>query len=537
MPHNFGDMLDAVARVLPPDAPAIIHGRRTITWPEFDKRTNNLARTLLARGAKTGDKIAFYMRNGPAYVETLAACFKARLTHVNVNFRYENEELHYIFDNSDCVAIVYDQEFAPHVSALKADLDKVKMFIEVSEEPSVNNETLSYEALVSEGEGTPLEIQRSPDDLLFLYTGGTTGMPKAVMWPHGTLRAIHLDAQRLLGDVPETIEELVEVLKETPPDVRQLPACPMMHGTGLFTTIPVMCSGGAVVTLPPSRGFDAHELWKTAHEHKVTGMAIVGDAFAKPMLSALKEKSANYDLGSVQNITSSGVMWSREVKVGMLEYLPNAVLVDSFGASEAVGFGVSMMAKGVDIGTAKFTIGDACKVFNEEDREVVPGSGEPGFIARKGHIPLGYFEDEEKTASTFRTIDGVRYSIPGDWCTVEEDGTITLLGRGSVCINSGGEKIYPEEIEEALKGHDAVHDALVVGVPDEKWGQAVVAVVQSSDQDPSVDTLCAHVRSHLAAYKVPKQVLFTDDLMRAPNGKADYKAVTAFAKEILGIAE
>jgi 3-oxocholest-4-en-26-oate---CoA ligase len=270
-------------------------------------------------------------------------------------------------------------------------------------------------------------------------------------------------------------------------------------------------------------------------KHRVNALAIVGDAFGKPMLRTLEDNPGKYNLDHMANITSSGVMFSREVKLGLLEHMANVILIDSFGASEAVGFGTSMMANGMEIQTAKFSIGDHCKVFNEEDQEVAPGSGEPGYIARGGNIPLGYFKDKEKTDSTFRTIDGERYSIPGDWCTVEEDGTITLLGRGSVCINSAGEKIYPEEVEEVIKAIDGIRDALVVGVPDDKWGNAVIAVVEGNEMD--VTEMRGIIRKQLAGYKVPKQILYKEDLMRAPNGKADYKAITAFAKEALGISE
>jgi len=536
MSDNFGDILDAIMEAVPGDAPALVHGDRVITWAETDRRSNNLARALLARGIEYGDKVAFYLHNCPEYTETLAACFKGRLAHVNVNFRYQEEELHYIFDNSDATVVVYGSEFAEQITALKPQLDKVKVFVEVASGAPVRNEALSYEDLVAEGDGSPLGIERSPDDLLFLYTGGTTGMPKGVMWPHGTLRSIQIQALKLLGPVPETIDEVVAALKETPTDSCHIPVCPLMHGTGLFTTIPVMCSGGTVVTLDNDKGFDPHALWAAVDRYKVTGMAIVGDAFAKPMLRALEETPGAYDLSSLQSMTSSGVMFSLEVKQGLLKHIPQVILADSFGASEAVGFGTSLMAAGVDVSTAKFSIGETCKVFTEDGREVVPGSGEPGFIAQGGHIPLGYYKDQEKTDSVYKVINGHRYSIPGDWCTVEEDGTITLLGRGSVCINSGGEKIYPEEIEEILKEHDAVHDALVVGVPDEKWGQAVIAVVECPKEEPGADALRDHVRGHLAAYKVPKQVLFKGDLERAPNGKADYKLITAYAKSTLGIA-
>jgi fatty-acyl-CoA synthase len=315
---------------------------------------------------------------------------------------------------------------------------------------------------------------------------------------------------------------------------RQLPACPLMHGTGLFTALGAMLNGGAIVTLENTETLDPAALWETVERDGVTAMAIVGDAFAKPMLSILDETPGRFNLGSVQTITSSGVMWSHEVKQGLLKHMPQVALMDSFGASEAVGFGMSVTTAEGGTQTARFTIGDSCKVFSEDGREIQPGSEEPGFIARGGAVPLGYYKDAEKTAKTFRTINGVRYAIPGDWCTVAADGTLTLLGRGSICINSGGEKIYPEEVEEALKAHDEVIDALVIGLPDDKWGQAVTAVVQPQpDASVSEETLKAFVQERLARYKAPKKILFKDHLGRAANGKADYKGIRAFALETL----
>jgi fatty-acyl-CoA synthase len=273
-----------------------------------------------------------------------------------------------------------------------------------------------------------------------------------------------------------------------------------------------------------------------AAKHKAATLVIVGDAFAKPMLQALNERPGRYDLSSVVNIVSSGVMWSKEVKQGLLQHMPQVIMVDSFGSSEAVGFGTSMMTKDGEIQTAKFQIGDRCKVFDETDRLVEPGSGKPGIIAQSAPIPVGYYKDPEKTAKTFKTINGVRYSMPGDWCVVETDGTLTLLGRGSVCINTAGEKVYPEEVEEVLKTHPAVDDVLVVGVPDEKWGQSVTAVVRpTTDQTFDEEVLRKHVRERLAGYKTPKRVLAAEIQLRAPNGKADYKTALEFAKATLGL--
>lgn len=535
MAWNYGDILDAISPVLPADAPAFIHGSRVISWGETTRRSNNLAKALIKRGSKPRDKVAFYMRNRPEYVETLAAAFKARLTHVNVNYRYRPDEVFYIFDDSDAQTVVYGAEFRDIISEIRPRLKKVETFIEVTDGSPPANFAHDYEALTREGDGTPLKIERSPEDEFFIYTGGTTGMPKGVIWTHHDLRETQLIALRKLGPVPENLGQVVEAIKLAGPGPRLLPACPLMHGTGLLMANSTMLAGGCVITLThPS--LDAHEMLEAAAKHKAASLVIVGDAFAKPMLQALNEKPGRYDLSGVVNIVSSGVMWSREVKQGLLQHMPQAIMVDSFGSSEAVGFGTSMMTKDGEIQTAKFQIGDRCKVFDENDQLVEPGSGRPGIIAQSAPIPVGYYKDPEKTAKTFKTIDGVRYSMPGDWCVVEKDGTLTLLGRGSVCINTAGEKVYPEEVEEALKTHPSVDDVLVVGVPDEKWGQSVTAVVRPAmDYQFDEEVLRKHVRERLAGYKTPKRVLAAEIALRAPNGKADYKTALEFARTTLGL--
>ncbi len=533
---NFGDMLDAIGEMLGPDDLALAHGDRRISWPEVTARSNRLARNLRSLGAETGDKAAFYLRNQPEYMEGLAACFKARLSHVNVNYRYLADELFYIFDNSDAVVVFYDSEFLDQVELVRGRLPHVKIWVQIGGD-SVPDWAHAYELLATEGDPFPLGIERSDDDLFLLYTGGTTGMPKGVMWSQQVWRQAGKDAADKAGmPYPITMEEYRPAVQLVGRLIRQVPACPLMHGTGLFTAMAAMLGGGAVITLEQNHSFDPIDLWDAVDRHRVTNMAIVGDAFGKPMLKALDDNPGRWDVSSVISVISSGVMWSAEVKQGLLRHMPQAVMVDSFGASEAVGFGSSVTTAEGGTKTSKFEIGPNCKVFSENGREIQPGSGEAGFIARGGAVPLGYYKDEEKTATTFKTINGVRYAIPGDWCTVEEDGTITLLGRGSNCINTAGEKVYPEEVEEALKEHDAVRDALVVGVPDEKWGQAVTAVV-STDGDVSADELRAFVQSRIARYKAPKSILFKDDLGRAPNGKADYKSIKAFALEQLGLSQ
>ncbi|MCI0632484.1 MAG: AMP-binding protein, partial [Actinobacteria bacterium] len=313
-------------------------------------------------------------------------------------------------------------------------------------------------------------------------------------------------------------------------------ACPLMHGTGFFVVVLNLAAGGCIETLESDR-FDAQLLFDRIERDRIQSVVIVGDAFAKPMLRALEENPGRWDLGSLRVVLSSGVMWSREVKDALIRHLPRLVLADMFGSSEAMGFGTSVTSREDSGRTARFRIGEQCKVFTEDFREVAPGSGERGFIARSGPIPLGYYKDPEKTARTFPTIGGVRYSVPGDWCTVEADGTLTLLGRGSNCINTAGEKVYPEEVEETLKTHPAVIDALVVGVPDERWGQAVVAVVEArAGSAIDEEALRAHVRERLAGYKTPKRVVPVERMFRAPNGKADYKTAARVARERLGLA-
>ena len=534
---NFGDILDALAPYKKDSDIALIHGSRQISWPEMDRRSNNIARALISRGIEAGDKVGFYLRNEPEYMEGLAACWKGRLTHVNVNYRYIDNELVYIFDNSDATVAFYSADFRDNVERIRTQLPDVKVWVQIGGS-DVPEFAVGYETLAGEGDGSPLDLQRSPDDMLFLYTGGTTGMPKGVMWTHQIWREANRSRVELqFGSYPETAEDHARLAAEFGKDTIQLPACPLMHGTGLFTAMGAMLNGGTVVTMENSAKFDPVAMWETVERHRVNSMAIVGDAFAKPLLEVLEETPGKYDLSCVLIMLSSGVMWSMEVKRGLLKHLPQVALMDSFGASESVGFGMSIMTAEGEIQTAKFEIGPHCKVFAEDGREISPGSDEPGFIARGGAVPLGYYKDEAKTAKTFKTINGVRYAIPGDWCTVAADGTLTLLGRGSICINSAGEKIYPEEVEEALKAHDLVNDALVVGVPDEKWGQAVTAVVAPETMDAiDEDTLRSFVQTRLARYKAPKRILFKQDLGRAPNGKADYASIKTFALETLGIA-
>ncbi len=372
-----------------------------------------------------------------------------------------------------------------------------------------------------------------------VYTGGTTGMPKGVMYAQGDLSTTLLARIFVAtGKLPTTVEEIVDFVKAAGDmNVRYLPACPQMHGTGFFGTMTAILTGGCVVTVD-NASLDADAIWTAVQNHRVTSMAIVGDPFGRPLLKVLDENPGKYDLSSIIGIGSSGAMWSKEVKTGLLEHLPaGAVLTDSFSSTEALGMGVSVSQKGVEVPTAAFTIGPNAIVIDDEDQPIAPGSGKTGRLAVGGVLPVGYYKDPEKTDRLFKSINGIRFSIPGDYAIVEADGRITLLGRGSNCINTAGEKVFPEEVEETLKKHAAVEDALVLGVPDEQWGSAVTGVVKlhpGADFDEA--SIRAHVREHLAGYKTPKRVLIAGVNLRAPNGKADYNPASDFAKRELGLA-
>jgi fatty-acyl-CoA synthase len=419
-----------------------------------------------------------------------------------------------------------------HVAAVRARCPRLRAIVQVDDGSPVVDGALRYEDVIASS--APMErIERSGDDLWFLYTGGTTGMPKGVMWHHedlfGTLsEAVYTSMGEPVptdtGEVRATAERLAE-RGRAPVHV---PASPLMHGTGAMTSMQTMFTGGTIVTLV-GRHFDPDELWRAVERERVTQMAIVGDAFCKPMVRALDEaaeRGESYDLSSLVVVISSGVMWSGPVKAALMAHQP-VVCLDSLGSSEGVGFANSTTIPGQEAATAKFTIGARTKVLTEDGDEVEPGSGTRGMLALGGFLPAGYYKDPEKSAATFREVNGVRYSIPGDFATVDADGSITLLGRGSVVINSGGEKIYPEEVEEAVKALPGVHDCLVVGVPDDRFGEAVTAVI-SAEPGASLDADAVREGSeHLARFKRPRHVVVVDAVRRGPNGKADY----AWAKQ------
>jgi len=535
MEWNLADLFELVADTCP-ERVALQHGIDgvTQTWSELERRANALARHF-SRAHAVGAKISIYSHNRPEFLESLIGAMKARLVPVNVNYRYLEDELFYLFDNSDSEAVVYEATYAGRIAKVRDRVSRVREWIELEDGAPGNPFATPYEQIAGAG-AERLEIRRSPRDLLFLYTGGTTGMPKGVMWEQSALyRSLGGGGNAVIGErASESVEEQRRRIQEQARVQRLLPGSPLMHGTGLFTSFNALGGGGSVVTLR-ARSLEPEELWSTVEARRVQALSIVGDAFAKPMLRALDANPDRWDLRSCLLIMSSGVMWSPEVKRGLLRHLPRTILFDSFGSSEATGFGAEVTTQDSEAKVGRFHLGPNCKVFTPDGREVSPGSGEAGFVARSGPIPIGYYKDEKKTAETFRIIGGQRWSIPGDWCTVNPDGTLNLLGRGSVCINTGGEKVYPEEIEESLKQHPAVYDAAVVGLPDERWGEAVTALVElRAGARPTQEELRAHVRERLAPYKAPKSVVFVESLCRAPSGKVDYKALKARAREALG---
>ncbi|MDE0006434.1 MAG: acyl-CoA synthetase [Rhodospirillaceae bacterium] len=531
-PWNFGDILDHVEQVVPVDRLALIHGSDNLDWGEFSRRSNNLAQHLLDLGAQPGDKIAYYMRNCLEYSIALSAGFKARLTHVNLNFRYVSREVAYLLNNSDATVLVYSSEFAGIVQSIKSELSDLKILVEVGDAtpdqavPGAHR----FTDLAADGDGKPLDIRRRGDDLFFIYTGGTTGMPKGVMWRHQDFwSAIGAGGSSRTG-LPrcKSIDEHLDRIRSSNRQVH-LPLPPLMHGTGLVSAFQAMTHGGTCVTLP-GKSFDPEEALQAVTNHGVNALTIVGDAFGRPLLECLDaDTEGRFNLSTIDYISSSGVMWSKEVKEGLLKHNNSMVLVDTFSSSEAIGLGSSVMTSGRSVEVARFSLGPRCKVFDEDDCEIEAGSGRIGLVAVGGYLPLGYYKDEEKTRKTFREIDGVRYSVPGDWVLVEDDGSLTLKGRGSGCINTAGEKVFPEEVEEVIKQHSDVTDALVVGLPDERWGQSIVAVVELIEDAVGTEELRAFCKQSLAGYKVPKHIVVTDSLNRAPNGKPDYDYVRSLA--------
>ena len=536
---TYANTWEAVARAVP-EAEAIRQGGLSLTWSAFDAAADALAADLLAAGLEPQAKVAVYMTNRAEYLVAYFAAFKAGLAPFNVNYRYGATEVAYLLDNADAQAVIFEAGFADLLEPLHGRFAGIKRWVAVAQDGDSTPEWAArYEAIfVSPATSGPVMAPRgrSGEDLFLLYTGGTTGMPKGVMWRQGDLMARgRFGANPALGLAPMVNPaEAGPRAAAQPARVRSLLSCPLMHGTGLIAALSALNAGGTVIMIPPG-GFDAQRLWDVAERDKATRITIAGEAFALPLREALDAHPGRWDLTAVTAITSSGAMWSTATKQGLLARLPWVQLIDSYSSSEAMGVGQSVMtAEGV-VEAARFMVGPDCAVFTEDGRRVEAGSGEWGLIALAGHGPAGYYKDPDKTARTFPTLEGRRWAMPGDWATVEADGAIRLLGRGSQCINTGGEKVFPEEVEEALKTHDAVRDAGVVGLPDSRFGERIVALVEleAGVSAQVLDRLRDHVAERLARYKAPRQVLAVSSLGRGPSGKLDYAALKALAQRRL----
>ncbi len=528
---SFGQVLSAVGDRLGAD-PALIHGDEVVDWATFARRTDALGAAFLAAGAAPGDKVAHLMRNSPAYLITAVASFKARMVHVNVNYRYTGAELGYILDNSDAAVVVFDAEFADLLETLKSDLPHVKLWLQVGGTPAHSTQVggtpapwaQAFDAVCETGAALPMQAHH-PSDQLFIYTGGTTGMPKGVMWEQGVLWSALGGGAPLPGmPAPATIEAHVDAIVGGQARRKLLALPPLMHGTGLLMGIYALGLGGTVITTT-GRGFDAEEALRLSERHSPDVCVIVGDAFARPILRAIEAGKGR--LGEVGMMVSSGTMWSPEIKAGLIAHCPTMICFDAYGSSEGLGYGASVSTAADPAAPTRF-MHDPNTVLLDEELRIIGEPGVPGRVARTGAVPLGYYKDGEKSAKTFVMIEGRRYTMPGDWGVLEADGAILLLGRGSQCINSAGEKIFPEEVEEALKTHPAVEDALVFGVADAHWGQVVTAVVETRAPVSEAE-LIAQVKGQIATYKAPKRVVTVAKVPRAPNGKADYEAAKALA--------
>jgi acyl-CoA synthetase (AMP-forming)/AMP-acid ligase II len=524
---NIADLAEHAIDAVP-DRVALICGDEQLTYAQLEEKANRLAHYLREQGVKKDDKVGLYCRNRIEIVIAMVGIIKAGAILVNVNFRYVEGELKYLFENSDMVALVHERRYADRVANVLPETPNVRTILVVEDGSDDDYQRYGGVEFYSAIERSSAERDfgpRSEDDIYLLYTGGTTGFPKGVMWRHEDIYRVLFGGTDFATGEPIADEyDLAKQAAAGPPMIRY-PIPPMIHGATQSATWMALFSGGTIVLAPE---FDADEVWRTIEKHKVNLLFFTGDAMARPLLDALTKSHDDGhepDLSSLFLLASTAALFSTSIKEKFLELLPNRVITDSIGSSETGFGGTSVVAKGQShTGGPRVTIDKSTVVLDENGNEVEPGSGVRGIIAKRGHIPVGYFKDEKKTAETFRTYNGVRYAIPGDYAQVEADGTVTMLGRGSQSINSGGEKIYPEEVEAALKGHPDVFDALVVGVPDARYGQCVAAVVQPREGSrPSLADLDTFVRSEIAGYKVPRSLWLVDEVKRSPAGKPDYR--------------
>ena len=531
---NFADVWEAIAEVQP-DAPALIRGSSIRSWSEFEQRASAVGDRLLSAGLTRQSRVAQYLMNSMEYVESLFATFKAAMVPVNTNYRYVADELAYLWLDAGVEAVMFHGSFTEAAAQVRLRVPDVKLWLWVDDGVGECPDWAeSFEAVATSGASLRSNAPvRTGDDLYLLYTGGTTGQPKGVMWRQDDLFCVLNRSSTLKYPEDGDLDVVQTILLEAGAErARVIPAAPLMHGTAAFSAFAILDSGGAVVLCEHTK-FDPEELLDTIERHGVTDLSIVGDAFAKPLLDALNANPNRWDITSLKVMLSSGVMWSAPVKDGLIGHAPNLLCVDTLGSSEAVGLARSISSSRGTAKTAGFKLGPDAQVIREDGTSVTPGSGETGLVAIAGRAPIGYFNDPEKSAKTFREIGGRRWTTPGDFATVDEDGTVTLLGRGSGCINTGGEKVFPEEVEESIKLHPAVRDAVVMGAPHERFGQQVIGFVEANPGGVlEIDDLRASLQDRLAGYKVPRHLVIVASIGRAANGKVDQARWKAEAERI-----
>ncbi|MDT0463786.1 acyl-CoA synthetase [Streptomyces gibsoniae] len=528
MEYNLADLFESVVDVVP-HREALVYvdhpgtgAERRLTYADLDAAANRIGHHLLDAGIRPGEHLGLHLYNGVEYLQTVLGCLKARIVPVNVNYRYVEEELVYLYRDADLVALAFDAEFTDRVAAALPQAPGLRRMLRVgaaapSAAPLPALDFTEAEAAGSPRRGFP---GRSGDDQFIIYTGGTTGMPKGVMWRQEDLFFSGLGGGAPTGEPVRTPAELAERVAAGGEGITFFPTPPLMHGTSTLTAFIGFNFGQRVVL---HRKFAPVEVLRTVERERVSSMSLVGDAMLLPLIDALSGPMKGTDCSSLFSVSSSGAIMSDTVRARFQELVPNALLLNNFGSSESGFNGTATGDSGPERGF-RIRVNSRTRVVDPVTREPV-AAGQPGRIAQRGHVPLGYYNDPAKTAETFFRKDGERWVLLGDMATVDEEGVVTVLGRGSQCINTGGEKVYPEEVEQALKAHPDVYDALVAGVPDATWGNRVAAVVQLREGAPrlSLEEVQAHCRSRLAGYKVPRQLVLTDAVRRSPSGKADYR--------------
>lgn len=534
---NLGDLFEGVVDAVPHNEALVlgsdgVAGRR-LTYADLEGRANRLAHAFRSLGIGPGDHVGLHLYNGIEYVEGMLALYKLRATPVNVNYRYVADELRYLFADADLKAVVTEPEFVATIDDVRDGLPLLGHVIARG---------ASYEAMLdASSPERPDVADRSGDDLYLLYTGGTTGMPKGVMWRHEDIFFASLGGRGTPSKGIPAMTDANEIgarARRGDPINRRLPLCPLMHGGAMWVALQTLLNGGALV-VATDRHFDPVAALRLLSGEGVQLTMIIGDATARPLADALEREPDAFDLSRLQVIASGGAILSPAVKAMLTELLPTTKIVDTFGASETGGQG--RLAKPVPGQTPRLLTDADTAVFDDEWHRVAPGSGAVGHLARTGYVPFGYYKDEAKSAATFPVVDGRRWSVPGDLAMVDDDGSIVLLGRGAMCINTGGEKVFPEEVEGAIKSHPAVFDAMVVGLPDERFGERVVAVIELRDEwrgrAPTDDELAAHTRLHVSGYKVPRMWVHADHCERLPTGKPDYTWARKAARAAAGASE